>query len=227
MLTSCANNAPAQTTPSETENLTETTAAVTQPEPLLPTEKTFFPYGTIVKHIGRTLIENDTLWLAHSASGIEFSFRGSKASMVIVGDNTVYGDENSQARFAVYVNGDRTLDEMVTEEEKSYEIFSSDVSEDVTIRVVKLSESGNSAFGIKDITVVSEGAVLSELSVLSDVPDGSVAAELLMLVSFIVVELESVDLYGVSFIDTEFFKLFKSTDILHKVLEEHKSLLGI
>lgn len=160
MLTSCANNAPAQTTPSETETLTETTAAVTQPEPLLPTEKTFFPYGTIVKHIGRTLIENDTLWLAHSASGIEFSFRGSKASMVIVGDNTVYGDENSQARFAVYVNGDRTLDEMVTEEEKSYEIFSSDVSEDVTIRVVKLSESGNSAFGIKDITVVSEGAVL-------------------------------------------------------------------
>ena len=157
MLASCGKTEPTETTTASAAP--ETTAAFTIPEPLLPTEKTFFPEESIVKHIGRTLTENDTLWLAHSASGIEFSFKGSKASVTVIGDNTAYGDENSQARFAVYVNDERTLDEMVTSDEKTYDIFSSDVSKDVTIKVIKLSESGNSAFGIKDITVVSEGVV--------------------------------------------------------------------
>ena len=159
MLTSCGSNTPAQTTQAETQAATEATAAVTQPEPLLITEKTVSPDETIVKLIGRSKYENNTLWLAHSASGIEFTFTGTKASIDIVGDSTVYGDVNSQARFAVYVNGKRTLDEMVDKEEKTYDIFSSETAEDVTVKVIKLSEAGNSAFGIKNITVNSEGGV--------------------------------------------------------------------
>ncbi|MBO6230400.1 MAG: GDSL family lipase [Ruminiclostridium sp.] len=144
---------------SETQSTTSaaTTEPITIPEPLLSTEKTFFPDTDHAKHIGRTLTENDTLWLAHSASGIEFTFRGTKAEMEIVGDSAAFGQTDSQARFAVYVNGERTMDEMVKDYSKVYEIFSSDETEDVTVKIIKLSESQNSSFGIKNITVFSEG----------------------------------------------------------------------
>ncbi len=160
MLAACGKTEPAGTSSTAAgTTVTETEAPETIPEPLLPTEKTIFPDKSCVKHIGRTHIENDTLWLAHSASGIEFSFRGSAASVDIVGDSSAFGAADSQARFAVYVNGERKLDEMVKDYEKTYEIFKSDEPEDVTVKIVKLSEAVNSSFGIKSLTVTSEGGI--------------------------------------------------------------------
>ena len=160
-LTGCGNN-----TPAETHASVETTAPVqteeqttTSVEPEGPTENTYTPDSTNVKLIGRTLAQDGILWLAQSASGIEFTFKGTKASVDIKGDGTVSGNADDQARFAVYVNGERKLDEMVTEAEKSYDIFSSDSSEDVTVKIIKLSESANSVFGIKDLVVTSEGGI--------------------------------------------------------------------
>lgn len=126
---------------------TTTTAA---PEPKITT---FLPDSTNVKMIGRTLTENDTLWLALSASGIEFICKGTHASVDIKGDGSAIGAADSQARFAVYVDGEKVLDEMVNSAEKTYDIFKYDTEKEVTVKILKLSEAANSAFGITGITV--------------------------------------------------------------------------
>ena len=122
-------------------------------------DTSYTPDASNVKLIGRTLSNDGVLWLAHSASGIEFTFKGTHASIDVKGDGSAFGSADSQARFAVYVNGERKLDEMVDNFEKSYEIFSSDSPEDVTVSVIKLSESANSTFGISSINVTSENGI--------------------------------------------------------------------
>lgn len=154
-LTSCGNTDSVQTAADTAPGTTaaETTAAHTLEE------NTYFPDSTNVKLLGRTHAENNALWLAQSASGIEFTFHGTSAAVDIVSDSSAFGASDSQARFAVYVNGERKLDEMIKDYEKSYDIFSSDEAEDVTVRIVKLSESANSSFGIKDLTVTSDNGI--------------------------------------------------------------------
>ena len=122
-------------------------------------ENTYVPDATNVKLIGRTLMNDGTLWVAQSASGIEFTFKGTHASIDVKGDGSAFGSADSQARFAVYVNGERKLDEMVDDFAKTYEIFSSDTPEDVTVKVIKLSESANSTFGISAVNVTSENGI--------------------------------------------------------------------
>ncbi len=144
--TTAASAAPAETT----------TTVTTAPE---PTEITFLPDSTNVKLIGRTLTEDNTLWLALSASGIEFTCKGTHATVDIKGDGAALGSADSRARFAVYIDGDRVLDEMVDSAEKTYDLFRYDTEKEVTVKILKLSEAANSAFGITGITVEGSGDV--------------------------------------------------------------------
>lgn len=124
--------------------------------------KTFTADSSNVKLLGRNYLADDgTLWVVHSASGVEFSFTGTKASVTIVGDSGAGTAQNSgnEARFAVYVNGKLTMDELVTEPEKTYEIFSSDAEAETVVRIIKLSESANSTFGIKSIDAECTGGI--------------------------------------------------------------------
>ena len=113
-----------------------------------------------VKLIGRTHMHNDTRWLALSGSGIEFSFYGKKAEITIVGDQIAASGIN-EARIAIEVNGQRVVDELLTEKMKTYSIFANGTkgianqSQDkkVTVRVIKLSEAAMSTVGIADIKV--------------------------------------------------------------------------
>ncbi len=138
--TSATSAAPAETT----------TTATTAPE---PAEIRFLPDSTNVRLIGRTLTENDTLWLAQSASGIEFTCTGTHATVDIKGDGAALGNVDSRARFAVYIDGERVLDEMIDSAEKTYDLFKSETEKEVTVKILKLSESANSTFGISGITV--------------------------------------------------------------------------
>ena len=152
-LTSCSGS-----TQSASSTSADTTAATTA-APTVPTEESVFPDSTHVKLIGRTLAENGTLWLAQSASGIEFTFNGTHASVDLAGDSSAFGQTDSMARYAVYVNGKKTVDEMMDNYEKSIEIFTSDETENVTVKILKLSESANSTFGIKSLNVTSLGGI--------------------------------------------------------------------
>ena len=106
-----------------------------------------------VKLTGRTVSENGICWMIHSGSTLGFRFTGTKASVEIIGDSSVSGQKDSQARFAVYVNGERMLDRMVSKKEETVEIFSSETETEAEIMIVKLSEGTNSVFGIREISV--------------------------------------------------------------------------
>lgn len=108
-------------------------------------------------------MHNDTLWLALSGSGIEFSFCGKRAEITLVGDQIATSGLN-EARIAIEVNGQRVVDELVTEKMKTYSVIASDEIDtnriedqskdrDVAVRVIKLSEAAMSTVGIADIKV--------------------------------------------------------------------------
>ena len=122
------------------------------------TQKTFTAEEQYIKPLGRTYMQDGILWLALSASGVEFTLTGTDASVTIVGDSAISTEDN-QARFAAYVDGERVLDEMITQAEQTFEIFSSETEREVTIRLVKLSEAAQSTLGIKSIDVKSVGDI--------------------------------------------------------------------
>ncbi len=127
--------------PADTPQVQETQAAVQEKK-----------FTELVKPLGRTCEDNGTLWLGYSGSGAAFSFKGRKLTVTISGDSAALtGDENSRARIAVFVNGERQTDDMINEREKTYTIIDSDSEQTADIRIVKLSESGNSLCGIKNI----------------------------------------------------------------------------
>ncbi len=111
-----------------------------------------------VKTIGRTFLDSDeTIWLSNSASAIEFTFTGKSAKINVCTD-LPYG-AGSEPRFAVYVDGERTVDELLTVSEKEIEIFSADSAKEATIKIIKLSEAANSIFGIKSIVADGEAKI--------------------------------------------------------------------
>lgn len=125
-------------------------------------EKEFAPTDQYVKDIGRTyLAEDNTRWIVMSAAGVEFTFTGKSASVVITGDETASApeDQGSYARYAVYVDGERVSEGLVDQPEKTVEIFSSSEEKETTVKILKLSESANSIFGIKSINVNSKGDI--------------------------------------------------------------------
>ena len=108
-----------------------------------------------VKMLGRTYFEDGKLLCALSGSGIEFSFSGTKCVVSIIGDSgsLQLGQADNHARFAVYINGERVLDEMINKYMTDYTVFESETPQDVTVSIVKLSESSSSTFSIGDIKV--------------------------------------------------------------------------
>lgn len=116
--------------------------------------KTYVPSYENVKPLGRTMFTDDMLWLAFSGSGAEFTFNGTRAEIVIAGDDDAEKPDNAdnQARIAVYVNGERVVDDMIDHAEETYTVFESDTPSDCDIRIVKLSETAMSTCAVKSIT---------------------------------------------------------------------------
>lgn len=121
--------------------------------------KTIVPTETNVRTIGRTGWLNDTLWMVHSGSGAEFTFLGTTATVTLLGDSTVLANSDSQVHFAIYVNGEEVVNDMMNKLEKTYTVFESDVEEQCTIKILKLSESAQSTMGIKSIEVTAKGEI--------------------------------------------------------------------
>lgn len=104
------------------------------------------------KLIGRTYLNDDVLWAAFSGAGAEFIYTGKKLDITIVGDGaSTAGNADNYARVAVYVDGERVIDDMLDEKEKTYTAFESDSEKSVDVQIIKLSECAMSTFGIKPI----------------------------------------------------------------------------
>ncbi len=136
---------------------TLTPSATPTPE-TTPSEKTFLPTEDYVRTIGRTMLAKDSLWLVHSGTGMEFSFIGTSATIKIKPDSS-FMTRSNQARVAIYVNGERVVDDMVDKLEKVYTVFESETAKECTVKVVKLSEAAYSTFGITAIEATCIGDI--------------------------------------------------------------------
>lgn len=117
-----------------------------------------------VKALGRTMFSDGVLWLGYSSTGAAFNIEAKRLDVTFAGDSAarVRSAENQTglARVAVFVNGERKLDELLLKQEQTYTVF--DGNETVTgeVLVLKISEAANSMAGIKSISV-SEGGTIT------------------------------------------------------------------
>lgn len=108
----------------------------------------------LVKHVGRTCLRDDILWLILSGSGIGFSYTGKKLSIGFCGReaSTRTNNEENYPRIAIYINGLRIIDDCLCVPEKEYELLNSEETQTVEVNVIKLSECAMSMCGISYIS---------------------------------------------------------------------------
>jgi len=122
------------------------------------TTQSFKATDKYVKLIGRSYEYNDALWIALSGGGVEFSFYGKKAEITIKGDHVALSS-NNHARIGIFVNGTRVIDDQLDKPMKTYTAFKSDTEQNVTVRVIKLSEAAMSTLGIHEISVDAKDGI--------------------------------------------------------------------
>ena len=122
-----------------------------------------------VKYVGRTLFQNNILWLALSGSGVEFEFQGNRLELLLQGDDNAASEDapmQDKVRIAVLIDGIRVVDDMLTAAERQYTLIDSNTTHAYHVQVIKLSESPMSIVGIKQL-IADENAVLTPAKKLS------------------------------------------------------------
>lgn len=147
-----------QTAPEATA--AETTAAETTAETTPAEPAAAVLTSDTVKLLGRTHLIDDTLWCGFSGTGAEFEYTGKKLDITFAADSAAAGNMDNRARAAVYVNGERVLDEMLDMPKETFTVFESDSAETVNVKIVKLSETAMSTFGIMPIEL-GEGETIA------------------------------------------------------------------
>ena len=104
-----------------------------------------------VKFSGRIYQKDDTTWLVQSGSFIEFYLTGSKADLVLVGDESIYSDANFRPRYGIFIDDNLLLDSTIGELEQNIGLFKIDEDKTFKIKIMLLSENNNGGFGIKTI----------------------------------------------------------------------------
>lgn len=153
LLTGCANKENSGVSESQPEENVSSGLTTLEDENMLSL-KSFPASEQYVRFIGRTAENEGIRLLALPASGVEFTFTGTSASFTLVGDNMTSNPEK-QPRFAVYINGERTMDELLDSAEKEVTVFTSDEPVQTTVKLLKLSEAQESTMGIKSVNVTS------------------------------------------------------------------------
>ena len=114
-------------------------------------DKSFSPTEENVKFSGRIYQKDVTTWLVQSGSFIEFYLTGSKADLVLVGDESIYSDANFRPRYGIFIDDNLLLDSTIGELEQNIGLFKIDEDKTFKIKIILLSENNNGGFGIKTI----------------------------------------------------------------------------
>ena len=115
-------------------------------------DKSFPPIEENVKFSGRVYQKEETTWLVHSGSSIEFYITGSKIEVVLVGDSHIYSAADFRPRFGIFVDDKLFLDSTMKELELNVELYKAeDQEKTVKVKIMLLSENNNGGIGIKSI----------------------------------------------------------------------------
>ncbi|MBR3969924.1 MAG: hypothetical protein IKJ87_02475 [Ruminococcus sp.] len=113
-----------------------------------------------VKYIGRNIYdENNVAWLVQSGSAVEFAVNAKSAEITINGDGNTESDEKYRPRYAVIVDGEIILDELLSVKEKTVQLFEGTSPRTAVVKVIHLSEANNGAVGVSKLKVDSDAAV--------------------------------------------------------------------
>lgn len=113
-----------------------------------------------VRKLGRTYEDTNGLVLAFSSSGIEFNVKAKHLDVTIAGDSGVTGKkDDGSARIVAFVNGERTLDTLITKKTETFTIFDSKKNVEGLVQILKVSESANSLAAITNLCVDKKGKV--------------------------------------------------------------------
>ncbi len=117
-----------------------------------------------VKITGRTHYQDKVLWMALSGCGISFTYTGKKLELTLLqgGVARMGLADGNYARFAIFVDGECVINDLLTEAEKSYLAFESRETKQVTVELIKLSESAMSVLGVRDFEI-AEGESVTPL----------------------------------------------------------------
>ncbi len=144
---------PETETATETEIVTESVAEITTGQLY---ESDFRADEDYVKISGRTYTNSSgTVILSNTYSSVEFAFVGTLAEVTLTSDC-----KDSKARVGIFVNGQRTVDTMLTDKTTTLKVFESDVPEKCIVSIVKLSEQSHSYVGVKNIHAVTEYGII-------------------------------------------------------------------
>lgn len=107
------------------------------------------------KELGRVYYSDGKAYCALSGTGLEFSFTGTQCSVTVSGDSNAAdpGYFDNHARIAIYLNGERVVDDMIDSAEETYTVLQSDVEQECDVKIVKLSESPMSTFAITGVNI--------------------------------------------------------------------------
>ncbi len=108
-----------------------------------------------VKLMGRNLISDDTTWLVQSGSAAEFTVTGSCLEITLAGDSSIENDADHRSRYAIVLDGEVVIDNVISQSEETITVFKSDIQKTAKVKVIHLSEAMNGAVGIKNISVTS------------------------------------------------------------------------
>ena len=108
--------------------------------------------------VGRTSYHADTqtLWCAHSGSGVSFGFRGESCVLTLTADSAYRRGTVAAVRYAVLRNGRIAAEGQLTVPEQTVTLqFEAGENGFAWVQLIKLSESSDSVMGVKDIAVRS------------------------------------------------------------------------
>lgn len=112
------------------------------------------------KYIGRNIYDDNKItWLVHSGSAVEFTVNAKSAEITINGDGHTESDEKYRPRYAVLVDDEIILDELLSVKEKAVTLFEGTAPRTATVKVIHLSEANNGAVGVSSIKVNSDAPV--------------------------------------------------------------------
>ncbi|ORX83694.1 hypothetical protein BCR32DRAFT_326256 [Anaeromyces robustus] len=127
----------------------------TEPQPTQISEpvinNSFEPTKDNVKIIGRAKYMNNSLWVGHTDSGIEFKING-KTVTIVVSTDGIYGSssEENPAHILVYGDDKLILDTYTTENPKELNVEFDEIGEHI-VRLIKISECQYGSIYIDEI----------------------------------------------------------------------------
>lgn len=122
-------------------------------------EMTFGATEENVKYTGRNYYDGKTAWLVQSGSAVEFTVNAKSAEVTIAGDYSINNDEKYRSRYAVIVDGEIIIDDIMSEKSRTIKLFDGEVSRTADVKIIHLSEANNGTIGVSEIKVDSDAPV--------------------------------------------------------------------